>query len=176
MALNMRTPAMALLATLAVAGFQHRDQLGRMLSETLDKTRSTNPDGSMNAIGSGLGGNGGIDGLLGGLGDLLGNAGSTGAMLRDGLDGLLDRFRETGHGDEADSWVKEGPNRDVDPASLEAALGPDVIAQLQTQTGLDRDELLRRLSSNLPKTVDGLTPDGRLPTADEANAYATYQV
>ena len=46
---------------------------------------------------------------------------------------------------------------------MEQALGPDLIERLSTQTGLDRGELLRRLTQTLPETVDRLTPEGQLP-------------
>lgn len=176
MALNMRTPALALLATLAVAGFQHREQLGRILGDVLGR-RDGAPGGSQ----SGRSGASGtvLDGVLGNIGDLLAGkptvSGSTGSMIRDGLDGLLDRFRQTGHAEDAESWVKDGPNRQIDAAALEEALGADVIAQLKARTGLSREELLHRLSTNLPKAVDGLTPEGRLPTEEEAAGFSSYR-
>jgi uncharacterized protein YidB (DUF937 family) len=34
---------------------------------------------------------------------------------------------------------------------------------------LSRDELLEGLSQNLPDLIDKLTPNGRLPTAEEAS-------
>src|SRR5262245_22700892 len=34
-------------------------------------------------------------------------------------------------------------------------------------TGLSREELLSRLSKNLPEAVDKYTPEGRIPTATE---------
>jgi uncharacterized protein YidB (DUF937 family) len=34
---------------------------------------------------------------------------------------------------------------------------------------LSRDELLQALSQHLPQLVDELTPNGRLPTAQEAS-------
>jgi uncharacterized protein YidB (DUF937 family) len=34
---------------------------------------------------------------------------------------------------------------------------------------MPRDELLQRLSAELPHDVDRLTPQGRIPTADEAS-------
>ncbi|MDB5539206.1 MAG: hypothetical protein JWQ89_933 [Devosia sp.] len=173
--LNMATPAIALLATLAVAGFTHREQIGKALGDAL----GSKPDGQnpatgtpASAFGTGFGGNGGLGNILGGLGGMLGGAG-TGGVLKDGLDGLLDRFRQTGHGDEAESWVKDGPNRTIDPQVLERALGSQVVDHLQSQTGLARDELLRRLSTNLPQTVDTLTPQGRLPTEEEANGFSS---
>ena len=42
-----------------------------------------------------------------------------------------------------------------------------VLATLSDQTGLSREELLSRLSRNLPEAVDRYTPDGRLPAATE---------
>jgi uncharacterized protein YidB (DUF937 family) len=47
---------------------------------------------------------------------------------------------------------------------LERAIGPDVLAALSEQTGLSQEELLARLSRELPDAVDKYTPQGRLPT------------
>ena len=41
---------------------------------------------------------------------------------------------------------------------------PDVLETLSTQTGLSRQELLARLSRELPNAVDKYTPQGHLPT------------
>jgi len=40
---------------------------------------------------------------------------------------------------------------------------------LSAQTGLSPAELLEGLSRQLPEMVDKLTPDGRLPTEQEAS-------
>ena len=47
----------------------------------------------------------------------------------------------------------------------ESIFGPEVLATLAEQTGLSREEILARLSKNLPDAVDKYTPDGRIPTA-----------
>ena len=60
-----------------------------------------------------------------------------------------------------------GPNRSIAPHELEQALGEERIQWLVEQTGTPKDELLVGLSKALPKAVDKLTPDGRLPTAEE---------
>ncbi len=179
--LDMGTPAMALLATLAVAGFTHREQLGKMLGDVLGnrgQSQAPGTQGAAGAAGTGQSGSGSGD-LMSSLGGLLGGAGTagagTGGVLKDGLDGLLDRFRQGGHGEEAESWVKDGPNRSIDAHGLEEALGPQVIDQLQTQTGLTREELLRRLSTNLPQAVDTLTPEGRVPTVEEASGFSSFR-
>ena len=76
---------------------------------------------------------------------------------------MVDRFRNAGSGDTADSWVKQGPNQPIQPQQVEAAIDPATLDALSKQTGLPREELLRRLANELPAAVDRLTPEGRLP-------------
>ena len=157
--MSQGTPSMvALLGLLAVAGYQNRDKIADMLGG-----RKEQPAGGsgVNSQQSGLGG------MLGNLGGLLSGA-SVGSVLSGGLGGLIDRFKQNGHGDAADSWVGKGPNQQLPPHQLEQAIGPDVLNTLSQQTGLSREELLSRLTRELPAAVDKFTPDGRLPTEDEA--------
>ena len=93
--------------------------------------------------------------------------GNAGGFLSSGLGELIDRFKQNGQGATADSWVGTGPNRAVTPPELERAIGPDVLATLSQQTGLPREELLARLSRELPGAVDRYTPQGRLPSETE---------
>jgi len=76
----------------------------------------------------------------------------------------MDRFKQAGHGETAESWVGTGPNKPVTPPQLEQAIGPEVLETLSKQTGLSREEVLARLSRELPDAVDKYTPHGRLPT------------
>jgi len=46
-------------------------------------------------------------------------------------------------------------------------LTEEQIAFLTARTGLSRAELLAGLSERLPQVVDGLTPEGRIPTGEE---------
>ena len=149
----------ALLGLLAVAGYQNRDKIGELLGG-LGASAGGRPSGSGGAGGGGLGG------LLGNLGASLGGAGAgagAGGLLSGGLGELVDRFRQTGHGEVADSWVGRGPNKEIAAPQLEQAIGPDVLETLSRQTGLSREELVARLSRELPDAVDKYTPDGRLP-------------
>jgi uncharacterized protein YidB (DUF937 family) len=105
-----------------------------------------------------------IGGMLGELGDSLGvTPGSSGTLSGGGLGELLDRFKQTGQGEAADSWVSTGPNKPIAPEHVEKAISPDVLDQLTKQTGMSRDEILQRLSKDIPDTVDEMTPNGRLP-------------
>ena len=111
---------------------------------------------------------GGLSDLLkGGLGGLLAG-GAAGTVLSGGLNDLLKQFQNNGHGDAVDSWVGTGPNKEIAPKELGRALGSDQISALVEQTGMSRDELLNGLSQYLPQVIDRLTPQGRLPTEQEA--------
>ena len=104
--------------------------------------------------------------MLGKLGGLLSGA-SAGSVLSGGLRDLVERFKQNGQGQAAESWVGTGPNQQLHPDQLEQAIGPDVLNTLSQQTGLSREELLSRLTRDLPVAVDKFTPAGRLPTEDE---------
>ena len=106
------------------------------------------------------------DMLKGGLGGLLAG-GAAGSILSGGLGDLLNQFQQKGLGDQANSWVGKGPNKQVAPGDLGNALGADQIEALTSQSGLSRDELLQGLSKFLPDVVNHLTPDGRLPDENE---------
>lgn len=130
----------ALLGLLAIAGYQNRDKLAEMLSGTGSNHTNEQPQ-----AGSG--------GLLGNLSGMIGGAG-VGGLLDGGLGELLDRFKQNGQGDTAQSWVNDGPNKDISPPQLKQAIGPDILATLEQQTGLSQDELVARLSHELPTAVD----------------------
>jgi uncharacterized protein YidB (DUF937 family) len=107
------------------------------------------------------------DMIPGGLGGLLGGA-AAGTVLSGGLENLIKGFQQSGQGRTAQSWVNRGQNEEIAPGDLESALGADTIDVLSQRTGMGRGELLAGLSQQLPDFVDQLTPDGRLPTEDEA--------
>ena len=139
----------ALLGLLAIAGYQNRDKIAEMLGS------------AQGGAGTGQSGLGGLLGQLsGGLG-----AGGVGGLLSGGIGELVDRFKQSGQADTVDSWVGTGPNKQIAPSQVEQAIGPDVLETLSTQTGLSRQELLARLSRELPNAVDKYTPQGHLPTA-----------
>jgi uncharacterized protein YidB (DUF937 family) len=163
--MNSGFPSMtALLGLLAVAGYQNRDKIAEYLGSG---GQSPAPGGAPagqapqpSTQGGGQGG--GLAGMLEGLGNNLRGA-TPGGILSGGLGELINRFKQNGHAETADSWVGHGPNKAIAPPELERAIGPDVLDTLSQQTGLSRQELLARLSRELPDAVDKYTPDGRLP-------------
>lgn len=142
----------ALLGMLALAGYQNRDKLAEMLKGASGGQSSSKTGAQQGPLGdllSSIGGaaaGGGVGGLLGG-----------------GLGQLLDVFKQNGQGDAAESWINKGPNKELPPPQLKQAIGPDVLAALEKQTGLSQEEFLARLSRELPSAVDQYTPDGRIP-------------
>jgi uncharacterized protein YidB (DUF937 family) len=165
-----RSAMTALLSVLAVAGFQNRDKIAEMLKGLSGNLqRRADPGGASLGDPATAGQSGGTgDSLggswwLGGLGDLLRGTSGAGGILSSGLGGLLDQFSQTGHGETAKSWVQDGPNSEIDDRTLSEALGPDVLQEIAARTGLSREEILTRLSRDLPTAVDGLTPNGTLP-------------
>lgn len=112
-----------------------------------------------------------LDSLVGALGQgqgqpdlmkavvgMLGNDSAVG-----GLAGLAAKFQQGGLGDVMQSWVSTGQNRPISPDQLQSVLGPDTLAALARQFGLDTGDLAGPLSQLLPQVVDRLTPNGQMP-------------
>ena len=91
--------------------------------------------------------------------------------MSGGLNDLLRQFQQNGHGEVANSWIGPGPNKTISPNDLAKALGADRINALVDQSGMSRDKLLSGLSQQLPDVIDQLTPDGRVPSAQEAARF-----
>jgi uncharacterized protein YidB (DUF937 family) len=147
---GMSPLTLALLGVLAYRTFKGKGRLADMLGR------------SGNTAAPGESG-----GLLGGLGGLLGGS-AAGGTLSSGLNDLVKQFQQSGQGEKAESWVSAGPNKPMTPQELETALGVERIQWLVEQSGMTKEELLAGLSRELPTVVDKLTPDGRVPTEQEA--------
>ena len=65
-----------------------------------------------------------LGGLLGNLSGVLAGGG-VGGLLNGGLGELLERFKQNGQGDAAESWINKGPNKELPPPQLKQAIGPD---------------------------------------------------
>jgi uncharacterized protein YidB (DUF937 family) len=185
---GMSPITMAILALLAYKGIKH--VTGGQQHAPSAPAPSRIPDGrTMDANAGGTGGGLGdlLGGLLGGgqqapsrnpggpgggLGGLLGGAlagGAAGSILNGGLGSLLEQFQQNGQGQAAASWVGKGPNQDISESDLARSIGSEDIEALASHTGLSRNELLAGLSRELPGAIDQLTPNGRLPTDEEAS-------
>ena len=162
---GMSPMAKALLALLAVYAMKNM----RRADQAPAGQPAPKPGGTVTAgPAGGASGGGGLGDLLRGpLGGILGGA-AAGTVLNGGLGGLLKQLEQNGQGDVARSWVGPGANKTISGDDLESALGGDTLKTLAQQTGMNTDDLLNGLSRYLPHFVDQLTPDGRLPTEEEA--------
>jgi uncharacterized protein YidB (DUF937 family) len=177
---GMSPLTMAILALLAWKTVKHFTQSGSQPDTAPTPSQVPPPGGGSvggslsDVLGGALSGRGNGGGLGGGLGNILAGGlggllagGAAGNVLSGGLGDLLKQLQDSGHGDVANSWVGKGENKTISPGDLANALGSDQLDHLTAQSGLSRDELLNGLSQYLPKVIDQLTPDGRLPTDHE---------
>ena len=107
----------ALLSLLALAGYQNRDKLAELLKGASGNTAQPGAGNQQGPLG----------GLLGNMGGALAGGG-VGSLLSGGLGELLERFKQNGQGDAADSWVSKGPNKELPAPQLKQAIGADVLA------------------------------------------------
>ena len=136
------------LALIGILAYRNRDKLGALLRG--EGQTAGGPAGSQS----------------GGILDDIANKFGAGDALRQ----VLDRFKAAGSGETVDSWVKQGPSQPIQPDEVEAAIDAETLDALSRQTGMSRDELLRRLAAELPDAVDKMTPEGRLPEEGGADA------
>ena len=104
------------------------------------------------------------------LGGLLGG-GAAGSVLNGGLKNLLGDMEGNGQGEAVKSWVGTGANQPITPDDLARAVGIDDIDAVAKQTGMPREQVLSALSEHLPEFINQLTPNGRLPSEQEASRW-----
>jgi uncharacterized protein YidB (DUF937 family) len=163
---GMSPITMAILALLAYKAVKHIGGSQPGAAPAGQAPSKPLPDTTNVSMGGGLG-----DLLKGPLGSALGGllaGGAAGSILSGGLNDLLKQLQDSGHAEAANSWVGTGPNKQISANDLASALGADQISALTSQTGLSREDLLSSLASELPDIINSVTPDGRLPTAQEA--------
>lgn len=189
---GMSPITMAILALIAYKGFKHLSggqqaptqsapqQLpsGGGLGDVLGGLLGGGGGGRGGGFGNALGGGAGGGGPGGGLGDLLKGplggmlaGGAAGSILSGGLGSLLEQFQQNGHGQAAQSWVGTGANQDISESDLAKSIGIDDIDAVASHAGMSREDLLAGLRRELPGAIDQLTPQGRLPTEDEAQRW-----
>ena len=108
---------------------------------------------------------GGAASLIGVLSGLLAQSG--------GLQGLANRFSQSGQGDVFSSWVGMGENETISPNQIQNVIGSDQVNALAAKMGIDPAQASQFLAEYLPKIVDKLTPAGKVdPNADHQQGLA----
>jgi uncharacterized protein YidB (DUF937 family) len=80
-----------------------------------------------------------------------------------GLNGLLEMFKSKGLGDIVQSWIGTGPNKKISAGQMKKGLGGDVLDQIAAAVGLSKGAASAQLAKHLPKIIDKLTPQGKIP-------------
>lgn len=110
-------------------------------------------------------GSGGVTPLIGILGGLLAQSG--------GLQGLANKFSQSGQGNAFSSWVGMGENQPISGNQIQNVLGSDQVNALAAKMGVDPAQASHFLAEYLPKIVDKLTPAGKVdPAADHQQGLA----
>ena len=115
-----------------------------------------------------------LDGLIGNvLGGVLGGGGAQqNPMLQialqllqqnGGISGVLDKFRQGGFADHADSWQSAGQNMPISGSALQEVLGSGAIGQVAQQLGMSHGDAAGGLAQILPQLIDKFTPNGSVP-------------
>jgi uncharacterized protein YidB (DUF937 family) len=108
---------------------------------------------------------GGAAQLIGVLGGLLAQSG--------GLQGLANKFVQSGQGNAFQSWVGMGENDAISSNQIQNALGSEQVKALAAKMGIDPAQASGFLAEYLPKIVDKLTPAGKIdPAADHQQGLA----
>jgi uncharacterized protein YidB (DUF937 family) len=84
----------------------------------------------------------------------------------------VDDAHAKGVGAEADSWVGTGANQHVTGDQMRSVVGDDVVKQVAQQAGISEDQAAGVLARVVPQVVDGLSPNGQLPSSDDLDRLA----
>ncbi len=85
-----------------------------------------------------------------------------------GLQGVLDKLKEGGLGEQVASWVGTGANLPISAEQITQALGSGPLAEMASKFGISPETLGTQLAQNLPNLVDKLTPNNQVPTETSA--------
>ena len=122
-------------------------------------------DSVLGAVSGQSGASGEANPLIGMLGSLLAESG--------GLQGLANKFAQSGQGNAFQSWVGMGENQPVSNHQIQNAVGSEQINAIATRMGVDPALASTFLAEYLPKIVDKLTPAGKIdPAADHQQGLA----
>jgi len=122
-------------------------------------------DSILGAVSGKTDGSGGAAQLIGVLGGLLAQSG--------GLQGLANKFAQSGQGNSFQSWVGMGENQPISSDQIQKALGSEQVKALAEEMGIDPAQASNFLADYLPKIVDKLTPEGKVdPAADHQQGLA----
>jgi len=124
--------------------------IGNVIGSMLSGSQTQNPLGSQQVT------------QLGG-GNMLLQLALSMLQQNGGLGGVLDKFRQGGLGQHADSWVSTGQNMNISADQLQQIFGSSTISDLASQLGMSENQAGSAMAQVLPEVINRLTPDGQVP-------------
>jgi uncharacterized protein YidB (DUF937 family) len=109
-----------------------------------------------------------ISGVMSGKVDLAATLGEAMNSM-GGIEGIQQKFQQSGLGEQFSSWVGKGENLPVTADDLKNALGnqPE-MAKAASSLGIDLNSILPMLATILPGLIDKLTPKGEVDPSTAA--------
>ena len=164
-----------ILGNLTKSGGKSEGGLDDLLGGLLGSSSGRGSGGGLQDVLGGLlgggGGGGGTSTAAGGM-----NVGALAAALAPilmklvkggGLSKLVGNAQASGVGSEASSWVGTGANEPVSADQMKDVVGHDAVRQVAQEAGISEDEAAGVLAKVVPHLVDGLTPNGQVPSDDD---------
>ena len=147
---------LALLGLVAVAGYQNRDKLRDMIGDARDRPRGRRTRGAASRLGR----------FLDEISSTFGSGGNSGRNLKDGLTPARP-LPLNGRATRRTRGSRPTPTTISATATSRGPSATTPIEELARRTGLSRGDS-GPPEGRAPRTVNRLTPDGRLPSESEA--------
>ena len=84
-----------------------------------------------------------------------------------GIQGIMEKFRNSGLGEIVESWISQQGNMPVSTGQVTSVFGSPALQELGAKLGIDSQTASALISEYLPKIIDGLSPQGEAPARDD---------
>ena len=84
-----------------------------------------------------------------------------------GIQGIMEKFRNSGLGEIVESWISQQGNMPVSTGQVTSVFGSPALQELGAKLGIDSQTASALISEYLPKIIDGLSPQGEAPGRDD---------
>ena len=87
-----------------------------------------------------------------------------------GIEGIIARFQQSGLEGVLKSWISaDEPNQPITASQVTEVVGQENMAVAAQEVGVNEKDASDILAQYLPKLVDMITPDGKLPALNNFN-------
>ncbi|MCE5194702.1 MAG: YidB family protein [Nitrospiraceae bacterium] len=83
-----------------------------------------------------------------------------------GLEGMIQSFKTKGLGELIGSWIGTGKNIPISADQIKDAFGSGQLQKIAGNLGISKEMASEKLAEFLPKIIDKLTPDGKVPSQE----------